>query len=123
MKRQSRLSATLAVFFIIFMLSDICCMSSCAGELDDLHGFGTVSFTIDATDRSTPAIHTADAGQQHESQSNNCNDDGCFCSGHILQTLPLSVANVDVASVVNGSQDASLPTSPPRTLFHPPRFS
>ena len=122
MNRQRCLRTMLAVFFAVFMFSDLCCMSSCAGELDELRGLGAARFTICSTGQPAPAVGTAGTGQQDDSKSEN-DDDGCFCSGHILQALPIDLICLDVASVVGDSQEASLPTSPPQTLFHPPRLS
>src|SRR2546423_2224750 len=105
---QSFLRTVLAVFFTVFMLSDLCCMSSCAGELDELRGLGAARFAAASTGQPTPAISTADTEQRHDSKSEN-DDDGCFCSGHILQALPLDVVCLGVASVAGDSIETSLP--------------
>jgi hypothetical protein len=118
---QSFLRTMLAVFFTIFMLSDLCCMSSCAGELDELRGLGAARFDAGSTGQPTPAISTADTEQGHDSKSEN-DDDGCFCSGHILQALTIDMAHPEVSSEVGDSPEIALPTSPPQPLFPPPRF-
>ena len=119
---QGLIRATLIVFFVAFMVSDACCMSSCAGERDELRFPGTITVTASAAGQPVPSVSTEDTGDCHDSNSES-DDDGCFCSGHLLHTLPVGIVRLEAGPAVADSLETSLPTPPRQTLFHPPRSS
>lgn len=98
-----------AVFFFIFSMTDLCCLSVFCDK--------GISPAVAA-----PVIETEDSQQEDESQPCQ-SDECCFCCAHVVPSSQIAMAALAVDSPDSEQYPTLLPKPPPRALFRPPRSS
>lgn len=116
-----------AIFFLLFTFAeltiiDLASPQRCKDELGTLATNGYARPATNETDK--PSSIAADHSRQESSPQPTSTEEDCFCCcSHImpasLVTAPLLVAKSQIteAAIIH------LPSSPPNSMFHPPRFS
>ena len=126
MDRHPNLHSGMAVFFLLFALVDLGAPMPCC--LD-----GVVAVTASVVDPTAMgaahehdhgALETDPAGGEHESPAPpTSTEENCFCCARVLVSTPFSAEIAAVKLGPNEPRRAFMPSSPPRSPFHPPRFA
>lgn len=112
-----------AILLLLFVVADITSSDVC-GEKLELLGFPNsciASFASSSANRRTipAAIRYS---QQNETSQSLPEDDDCLCwCPHVLPTLVFDFITSRIEPPITDSIDSLLPSSPPPSLFHPPR--
>jgi hypothetical protein len=109
----------LAVFLLVYSLSDFCCLPSCYDEAASPPAAATALSAVNLGGDQTSL--SGSENSRHEDESQPCQDECCFCCAHVVPSSPVTVAAIIIDSPGGEQPSAFLPKSPPRTLFHPPR--
>lgn len=117
---SARFRSGLAFVMLLFALADVnnptqCCSCSSA----DRAGEAWVdSCTLPATATVTVDEPT-DPG--HHAPASDCED--CFCCGRFVTSPVIGFEAADLESSVTNLRPSWFPSSPPQSLFHPPRLA
>lgn len=126
--KKSHLQRGIALFLLIFALSDITSANPCGDELgafplqitdacltDSASAIAAQQYFAETAMQSqgTPPVHS----QHHET---GCEDCFCCCS-HILPSANFSHRPVELFLQISDLNKLVLPAAPPRDTFRPPR--
>jgi hypothetical protein len=125
--RKRQLWRGVALFFLLFTAADILCPALCRGE-ELTAGLG--SEVINAADQeaaataATPRLSASGGGDHWPAgpEGQPPLDEDCFCCcAHIVQGTAFLAGSVIDRLLLDAPGIDFLPSSPPRSPFHPPR--
>jgi len=112
----------IAVFFVVFTFTDLCCAGPCGEQPSGLALAGDAACLTALGDDSPARLAACDTGQEHHSDPALAADD-CFCCGNVLPSAQPKVATFNLESAGTDHKLVFLPKPPSRDLFHPPRLA
>ena len=117
----------IAIFFLLFTLMDIMLPQYCEEEM----AFSSAAETIIISDHhNNNAINNDAVIESTRSDTDPAvpaspeNEDCCFCCcAHVLPAKHFFVAEAFIIEIFSNLQDLFIPSSPPQSTYHPPRFA
>jgi hypothetical protein len=131
--RTSYLHRGLAIFFLLFVCTDLNCPQACCEELGKLpqERAAAVAASTRAAEKSHAATTAALTGraflaedpQQHQPVDSDSQDEDCLSCGHVLPgTSVFPAAPLELVSPSIVPHTPGLLSPPLESAFHPPRF-
>lgn len=120
--KQNYMRCAIAVFFVVFTFTDLCCAGPCGEPSTTLAITGDATCSTALADDSSARLAACDANQEHHSDPALAADD-CFCCGNVLPSAQPKVAAFNLESAGTDHELVFLPKPPSRDLFHPPRIA
>lgn len=124
--RRERYQRFVGLFVLFFVLAGVVISGfNSSREMEELLGFDLdgVSSAAKPLNNSQLCLTSSPGGQDDPVNSEGDDDDYlCWC-GQVLPTESFDIALPAVTFQVIDSDNASIPTAPPRLLFHPPRLA
>lgn len=121
--RLSRLRRGLAIFLLAFAFFDLTVVDMFSPELcGDEHASLSFASPVESTEE-IGALTTHDSQPVQDSHQSPIDEDCFCCCSHIIPGVCIKVAVLNGSPQPGASTITSLPSSPPRDAFHPPRLS
>lgn len=125
--RLDRLRRGVAIFLLAFAFFDLAVVDMFSPQLcGDEQVSHSLTGPVDSTEEvagEAGAIKTHDSQPGQDSHQSPIDEDCFCCCSHIIPGVCISVAVLNGSPQPGASAISSLPLSPPRDAFHPPRLS
>lgn len=125
---QKLVYRAVAICLLLFAFVDIAAPELCGEKFASLFTVNELSSKAQSSNGSiTPPssnFHAEGCPENHSQPNPAHADDECFCCcSHVLPINIFSVTNaIDLKPLLTSLNHSFLPSSPPRSLFHPPRL-
>ncbi|MEW6732411.1 MAG: hypothetical protein AB1489_13870 [Acidobacteriota bacterium] len=118
---RGRLQRGIALFFFLFAFVDLMLCAPCNELLENFTAVSSNNFDLLSSENYflVSASQSEDDGKPLDHSEEEC---FCCCS-HLLASKNFFINAFDVIQPTSSVGNSWLPSSPPQTTFHPPRFS
>jgi hypothetical protein len=127
--QRNRLYRGMAIFLIIFAFVDLTIIDLAFPQLCDSDhspmssSLNAISLAYSTGESYAVASSEDDNDREQHSNQGGAEEDCFCCCSHIVPSVPVNIAALGLKPLAPLASNTSLPSPPPQSKYHPPRFS